>query len=138
MRQWLVDANVLVRLITGEPPAMVARAQAMAASLREGRERIILVPLVIAEVVWVLQSYYRFNRADIADALIALIDSPGVRTRQREVVHEALYMYRDRNVDFTDAYLAASVQGLKADGVCTFDGDFRRLDVPVWKPGADH
>lgn len=129
-----MDANVLVRLITGEPPEMASRAQVLARALREGQESIVLLPLVVAEVVWVLQSYYRFSRVDIAEALLAIIDSPGVRTSQREVVRESLVLYRDRNVDVTDAYLAATQRRAKVDGVCTFDGDFRRLDVPVWQP----
>lgn len=74
MSEWLVDANVLVRLITGEPPDMAARARGLAASLRQREKKLLLLPLVAAEVVWVLQSYYRFDRSDIAAPIIAPIE----------------------------------------------------------------
>jgi predicted nucleic acid-binding protein len=40
----------------------------------------------------------------------------------------------EANVDFVDAYLAQAALA-KGQAVCSFDEDFRRLDVEIVKPG---
>jgi predicted nucleic acid-binding protein len=48
-----VDTNVLVRHLTGDPPALAKRATAL---LRDGSE-LFLADLIVAETVYVLESF---------------------------------------------------------------------------------
>jgi predicted nucleic acid-binding protein len=57
-----VDSNVLVRHLTGDPPHQAKRATAF---LRDG-EDLIVVDLVVAEVVYVLESVYELERERVA------------------------------------------------------------------------
>ncbi|MGI8678938.1 MAG: PIN domain-containing protein [Jatrophihabitans sp.] len=63
-----VDTNVLVRHLTGDPPAMAKRATAF---LREGSE-LLLADLVVAETVYVLESFYKVPREQIATTIRSL------------------------------------------------------------------
>lgn len=47
---------------------------------------------------------------------------------------EALELFRDRNVDFADAYLAAHARSRGEPHVCSFDQDFDRLGVTGIEP----
>jgi predicted nucleic acid-binding protein len=59
-----IDANVVVRYLTGDDPDQSARAQA----LIDGRA--VLVPVtVVPETGWVLQSAYGFPASDTIRAL---------------------------------------------------------------------
>jgi len=125
-----VDTNILVRFITGDPGEMARRAQRL---LRRAADRELLVripSLVIAEVIWVLGSYYGSDRNVIADAVRALVLADGVSVDDADLVLEALRLVQEANVAYVDAYLAATARA-HGEPVATFDADFKRLGVEL-------
>jgi predicted nucleic-acid-binding protein len=66
-----IDTNILVRHLTGDPPEMAARASRFLAQERD----LLLADLVVAETVYVLESFYEATRAVIAESIRALIAS---------------------------------------------------------------
>lgn len=106
MKPVWVDANVLLRLLTNDPPTMAERAAAVADRAERGEIILRVAPLVVAEVVWVLQSFYGHDKRQIAEALTALLTARGVDAVDGDTVVSALEMMAVNNVDFVDAYLA--------------------------------
>ena len=92
-----------------------------------------ITPLVIAEVVWVLSSFYKCSRSQIAETLIAFLDADGLAVQELEISLAALAGMASANVDFVDAYLA-EVARRYGGTVASFDRDFRRLDIPWIEP----
>ena len=132
-----VDANVLLRFFTQEPAEMAEQARAALEAAARGRCPLILIPLVLAEVIWTLQSFYGYRRQRIADTLLAFVGARGLVVRERDIVVDALGLYRDKNLDFVDAMIAATAMRRGPRRVCTFDRDFRRIpEVDVVRPGA--
>lgn len=127
MSRLRVDANVLLRFLTGEPEEMAERAARLIGRAESGEVLLVVTPLVVAEMVWVLKSFYRHALSDIARVLVPLLSADGLEVEDREIMVRALELARDENVDFVDAVLA--LQAARADEtVCTFDEtDFRRL-----------
>jgi predicted nucleic acid-binding protein len=78
VRPVLVDANVLLRLLTNDPPNMAEQAVALAQRAEKGDVVLRVVPLVVAETVWVLRSFYGFGRREIADVLTSMLTAKGV------------------------------------------------------------
>ena len=64
-----VDTNVLVRHLTGDPSDMAARATAFVADADE----LLLADLIVAETIYVLESFYKAPRSQIADAMRSLV-----------------------------------------------------------------
>ena len=127
MKRLRVDANVLLRFLTGEPEGMAERAARLMRRAEEGEVLLILSPLVVAETVWVLKSFYRRSATEIAQVLIPLLSADGLEVRDREILVGALGLARDKNVDFADAVLALEAVRDR-ETVCSFDEtDFRRL-----------
>jgi predicted nucleic acid-binding protein len=127
-RLW-VDANVMLRFITKEPEEMAARAARLMAQAEAGAVSLYMAPLVLAEMVWVLRSFYQYTMAEIAAVLIPLVTAAGIEVEDRELAIRALESSRDQNVDYIDAYLAQQAAA-SGERVCTFDStDFRRLPV---------
>jgi len=92
---------------------------------------IVVLPVVLAECVFVLESFYRHPRASIASVLGRLISSPGVEITEVTVHLDALNRYRGTRVHFVDCLIAASAVDRKLP-VSTFDQDFRKfVDVRV-------
>lgn len=127
MKRFRVDANVFLRFLTGKPEPMAEQASRLMRSAERGEALLILSPLVVAEMVWVLKSFYRHSYHDISRVMVPLLSADGVETEDRELLIRAIELARDKNVDFSDAVLA--LQAVRhGETVCTFDeSDFKRL-----------
>jgi predicted nucleic-acid-binding protein len=111
-----VDTNVLLRLIVRDDERQFAQAQRMFAA-----DEIYLLPTVVLETEWVLRSRYRYPRAAIADALLAIFALPRVAVERDGQIRWALDRYRTRG-GFADlVHLACVPHGVSA--FATFDGD---------------
>jgi predicted nucleic acid-binding protein len=54
MSAYWVDANVLLRLITNDPPELAERAASLVERAEQGEVILKVSSIVVAEVVWVL------------------------------------------------------------------------------------
>ena len=77
METYLLDANVVLRFLRRAQPVMAAAADALFARAERDEVRLVLDSLILAEVVFGLQSFYKLGREAIADALLDLINSGG-------------------------------------------------------------
>jgi predicted nucleic-acid-binding protein len=125
---WL-DANVILRFLTQDPPDQAARATALFAAVEAQRVRLRLDDLAVCECVWVLESFYRHAKVDIAGTLSDLLMSPGLIVGDRDMLLAALDIYAGHNVDFTDALLALRAVDSGIPMVCSFDRHFDRLTL---------
>ena len=129
-----VDANVLVRFLVGEPPEMADRAERLLERVKEDDGFVLRIhPVVVAETVWVLQSFYGHSGAEVAGVLVPLLTEHGLRVEGTGVVVGALERMAETNVDFADALLARTARS-RDEGIVSFDADFRKLDVSWHEP----
>src|SRR5689334_12994247 len=92
-----VDTNVLVRLLVGDDPA-----QATAAEQFVGKGAWVS-QVVLAETLWVLQSFYERSAQQIASAVERLLLQVDVTLQDAEVVAGALARFRaSSRVEFSD------------------------------------
>lgn len=130
MTVW-VDSNVLLRFLTGSPSHLATRARRLLRRAADGELVLRVTNVVIAEVVWVLGGAYKAEPKVIGEAIRSLILADGIEVDDEEIVLDALRLMETANVDYTDAFVAASA---RADGqpVATFDADFKSLGVEVF------
>lgn len=123
-----VDANVILRLLTGQPEEQARASAALMHRADAGELRLRIAPLVVAEVVWVLTSAYAVPVDRVAAVLREFLASGGLVVEEGVLLFAALSEMVAQRVDFVDAYLAAKAQHTGC-AVATFDGDFDRLGV---------
>jgi predicted nucleic acid-binding protein len=120
----LLDTNLIVRFLVGDHEKH-ARAAAKLFEAADRNERtLIVLPAVLAECVFVLESFYKRSRSDIGRALVTLLSSPGVEIPEMEIHLDALERYAVNNLHFVDCTLAAYAASKKL-ALATFDSDFR-------------
>lgn len=112
-----VDTNVLIRHLTGDPPEMAGRATAFLAS----GELLLLADLVLAECVFVLESFYEVERAQVAALMRAAIALPAVETVDPASLLRALEVYEVDRLDFAEAYLVAQAEATGVGEIVSFD-----------------
>ena len=118
-----VDTNILVRHLTGDPPAQAARATRYL-----GRaEQLLLADLILAEVAYVLESYYEVARGQVAEALRAILAFPAIRVVDAELLHRAIEVYEVQRLDFAEAYLVACAERTGVGVIASFDRSVDRV-----------
>jgi predicted nucleic acid-binding protein len=126
----LVDSNLIVRYLVQDHEKHAKAAGKLFDACDRGDVVIVVLPAVLAECVFVLESFYAHPRGDIASALGRLISSPGVEIDA--AIHlDALDRYRKTKVHFVDCLIAATA-ATEDMPVASFDQDFRKFtDVRV-------
>jgi predicted nucleic acid-binding protein len=120
-----VDTNVLVRHLTGDPPAQAARATRY---LRRA-ETLLLADLILAEVAYVLESYYEVARGQVAEALRAILAFRAIRVVDAELLRRAVEVYEVNRLDFADAYLVACAERTGVGLIASFDRSIDRVET---------
>ena len=124
----LLDTNVIVRHALGDDPSHRQQARRLFEQAGEGSLRLLVPSLVIAQVVWTLESFYQAGREYITGLLQALLDSPGVTALEPRVAARCLEIYGAHNIEIVDAYLVALAEETKTPVLATFNKrDFRRF-----------
>jgi predicted nucleic acid-binding protein len=118
-----VDTNVLVRHLTGDPPAQAARATQY---LRDS-ETLLLADVILAEVAYVLESYYEVARGQLAEALRAILAFRAIRVVDAALLHRAVEAYEVHRLDFADAYLVACAERTGVGTIASFDRSIDRV-----------
>jgi predicted nucleic acid-binding protein len=117
-----VDTNVLILHLTGDPPEMAARATALLA----GGEQLLLADLVLAECVFVLESFYEVPRSRVAELMRSAIALPSLQTLSPESVIRALEVYELDRLEFDEAYLVAMAEATGVRRIASFDRSIDR------------
>jgi predicted nucleic-acid-binding protein len=118
-----VDTNLLVRHLTGDPPEQAARATRLLAEA----EQLLLADLIVAEVVYVLESFYEVPRPRVAELVRAIIAFPAIGVADESLLLRGLEVYEVHRLDFADAYLVAQAEAAGVDAVVSFDKAIERV-----------
>ena len=127
----LVDTNLIVRYLVQDHEKHARAASKLFDACDRGEVLIVVLPVVLAECVFVLESFYGHARAAIASALSRLISSPGIEISDVTIHLDALDRYKATRAHFVDCLVAATSVA-KSLAVSSFDQDFRKFgDVRV-------
>ena len=128
-----LDTNVLVRFLVKDDPA---QAEMIYQKLKQAEidGEVFFVPLlVVLEMIWVLDSVYKFPRQEVVDSLEALLRMPVLRWESQAVIQGLISSARDTRIDLPDLLIAQSAKHSGCELVLTFDqracqfGFFSRL-----------
>jgi len=120
-----VDTNILVRHLTGEPEAMARRATAFLGSDAE----LHLADLIVAELVFVLESFYELPRARVSELVRAALALENVVVDDERLLLRALIVYEDARLHFAEAYLVARAEAAGDGAVASFDRSIDRVST---------
>ncbi len=127
-----IDANVVLRFLLRDNEEYFKAASEILRQAEEGSITLVIHTLTLAEIVWTLESYYEYSKEEISKVLEEFIEAEGIECLDRDIVKSALISYRDRNVDFIDAYLAVYASSKGPSTIYTLDRKhFSRLEGDI-------
>lgn len=109
MPKSLIDANLIIRFLLNDDPKKAIRIENL---LQGNKENYLLVDVIIAEIIWVLSSYYKFDKVAIIDKIRALIHLDTISCN-RILLDNSLNVWEKHNVSFIDAYIIAIAESKK-------------------------
>lgn len=128
-----LDANVILRFLRNDDPKLSAQAATLFQKAVDGKFSLFVTAVTINEVFFALTSFYKLTHPKTAEILLPFVRSGAAEFEQEACLIDALERVITKNVDFGDAYLAASAV-IANDHVASFDRDFKKFsDVRLYK-----
>lgn len=121
MKTLFVDANVFLRYLTDDDREEADRVAAVLSRAAKGDVRLVTTELVLAEVIWVLESSYDLKNREIVPLIRGILATPGIEVVNGGLVGRALDIYQTDNVDFVDGYIAAVMEARGIREIVSFD-----------------
>jgi predicted nucleic acid-binding protein len=124
-----VDADVIIRLLTGDDLTKQAAARTLFDRIEAGDAAVATPVTTLADVVYVLvsRSLYGLPRAEVGQLVSGLVRLPNFRVANRREVLRALDLFAATNLDFGDAFIVASMESAGSQAVFSYDRDFDRI-----------
>lgn len=121
MKACFVDTNLFIRYLTNDDPAKADRVERLLDDAAAGVVKLVTTEMVIAEVVWVLESGYALKNTDIAPLIRGILATPGLDVINGAQVARAVALYETANIDFIDGYIAAVMEKQGITELYSFD-----------------
>jgi len=123
----VIDANILLRFLTNDIPEQANLCTQLLKRIEAGIEQVLLPDLVLADVVWTLEKFYKQPKTTILELLVPILNLRGLRFSSKETAQQALQLYAEKNVDWTDAFVAAQMLAKKRNQIYSYDRDFDKI-----------
>ena len=111
-----VDTNVFVRYLTADDKRKAKAVEKLLLKAKNGAVKLTTSDLVIAELVWVLSSFYELSNTMIADLLRAILNTDGLKVENAELLEGAVEIFEAEEMDFIDACI---VRYMRLKGIKT-------------------
>lgn len=124
-----VDTNILLRLLTQDDLAQMERATVFLEQRCTPERKGYINLVVLAELVWTLETAYKFARRDVANAVLGLLDADALEVQQASAVRAACTAYlaspeNQRRVGLADHLILSLNRAVGCETTGTMD---RRL-----------
>jgi uncharacterized protein len=122
-----LDTNVLLGYFLDEEDRS-ARCLRLLQQAERGEVRLRTSALVLAEVVWTLQSSrFGLSPSEIRDLLMPVVTLRGLLVEDKQLYGKVLQLYCEHNIDFTDAYNAALMWKEGLTNIYSYDRHYDRM-----------
>jgi predicted nucleic-acid-binding protein len=115
-----LDTNILVRYITHDHPAQTAMALELMDSLNPDMPGFISL-IVLVELIWVLESFYRATKSEIVQSLDTLLRSKELIVERADIAWQALARFKASNCEYADCLIERCGHAAACDYSVTFD-----------------
>jgi len=120
-----LDTNALVRLLVEDDAQQAKIIQQLVSFAEQKSITVLVLPEVLLEAVWVLESVYSVKRAEIIEFLNLLLATSTFALPDVSVVRSAMRLYQ-KGLDFADALITSQAKKEKALALFSFDKSLSR------------
>lgn len=127
MKARVIDANIILRFLLDDHPEQSPRCRELMRRVQDGEEGVFIPEVVVCDTVWTLQRFYRWPPDRIRRFVGTLLGLDGVRVARKTILIQALRLFADLGIDFSDALIAAEMLRSGREEIYSYDRDFDRV-----------
>lgn len=116
-----LDTNVLVRFLVADDEAQTERAQELIRRARDAGEHLRIDVITLVETIWVLQRFYRVDRAGLLRLVDGLLGNSVFDLADRPTIEAARALFVSGRAGFADCLISVRNAGAGCDYTATFD-----------------
>lgn len=132
---YFIDTNVFLRIATKDNPEQARQCEEFFVFVKRHALTIATSDIVIAEIVWTLQSFYKYTKPETTRFVAALIKIPGLVLRNTSNISASLDLYIKNNVTYIDTVIASNSFFTNKNGIIiSFDREFDKLGIKRLEP----
>ena len=124
----IIDANIILRFLTNDIPKQADRCTGLLKRIESGSEEVWIPDLVLADIVWTLEKFYKQPKQRIQELLIPILELKGLRHNNKKISKLAFQLYVEKNIDWIDAFVVAQMITQKKREIYSYDSDFDKVD----------
>lgn len=134
MKHYLLDANALLRFLRKDVPKQSELVVALFIQVKKSAILVTIPLAAILETVYVLSKVYRESKEAIGSKLFDITSSPMLAIENREIVQQALLMWKNTPISFVDCLVLAKALA-EGKELFTFDQKLKQLAKKMEKGG---
>jgi len=123
-----LDTNIFIRFLTDDVPEKVDACEEIFKKAVEKQETLFTTELVIAEIVWVLESFYELPKNEIQNKVEKILNTPNLICPHKDLILSALILYSEKNIDYIDACNALILKENGIEELYSYDKHYDRID----------
>lgn len=120
-----LDTNILIRYLTLDDPRQSKTAATFIEETVTTGGKLLIHPVVLCELVWVLETAYAYDRSDVSTTLDRILRTAQFEIPDKDTVWKAWADYRSGKADFADYLIGRSNERSGATHTVTFDRALR-------------
>jgi len=122
-----VDTNIFLRFLVNDIPQQADACEAIFRKAVAGEEALYTTDMVVAEIVWVLESYYELSSSEVRTKVEKILNTPNLTCDNKEIIIRALALYDEKRIDYIDAYNACVIKTKGIGDIYSYDKHYDRI-----------
>ena len=130
----LLDTNVIVRFLVSDQSPKYKNLYSFFESLEYGKMKVELKLIVLFQVLFVLKSFYKVPKDQIANGITDLLKYKGIVIKNKTMIRRMMEMWRNKKLDIVDCYLIAILENDSQNLLYSYDRDFDKFNINRKEP----
>ena len=119
-----LDTNIFLRYLTADDAVKYEQCRELFKRAVDGKIVLLTSEMVVAELLWTLQSFYKVPKPEVIEKMAILTSTPNLVIPNSDLIAEALIVYSRNNIDYIDAYNAVFMRHHNTSDIYSYDTDF--------------
>lgn len=124
---FLIDTNILLRYFTNDDEKKAQKVLKLLKEIRDKGKIALISPIVVFEVIFTLESFYKVDRREIQESLLPILSLRNLKLDNKEIYIYAIDIYTSKNISFADAFNVAFALEKNIKEIYSYDKDFDKF-----------
>ena len=119
MKNEVIDTNILLRFFVGDNKLQQKQASKWFSQAQQGKRKLVVKPIVVAETCFVLESFYKKERSEIANVFEIFLAQSWLEVEEKNILI-SLWKWYKNGFHFVDSYLLSWAK-INKSAILSFD-----------------